>query len=331
MTLRLPLLAVASLAIVVVALLIGGVGPAHALSGLISGSVGSSAAWSGTLQETAPLLMCGIAVFLALKAGLFNIGVEGQFNVGALVAAVIALRVPGIVGMLLACIFGAIGGGLWALPAGVIKAYRGGHEVITTIMLNSIAALLTTALVAKTFRDPSEESPTTSTLPLKLPTLISQPVAVTWMLPIGILLVMAVWWWLGRRVSGYELQVVGKNPVAADFAGIDRRQTIVRAMLISGMIGGLAGALQVVAVEGRFFADFSPGYGFDALGVALLAGENAFALLPCALLFGILSKGGTAIQIFGVPKGIVLVVLGAVMINAAAIRFEWGGRRVRSS
>lgn len=331
MNFRVPLLVLASVAIVYAALLVGGVQPGHALSGLISGSMGSSAAWSGTIKETAPLLLCGIAVFLALKAGLFNIGVEGQFNVGALTCAVVALKAPGLFGLILGALCGAVAGGIWALPAGLIKAYRGGHEVITTIMLNNIAALLTTALVAKVFRDPSEESPTTASLTTKLPSLMESPVQLTWMLPIGIALTVLVWWWLSRRVSGFELQVVGKNPVAAEFAGIDRKKVIVRAMVLSGLIGGLAGALQVIAVEGRFFAEFSPGYGFDALGVALLAGQSALGLLPCALLFGVLAKGGTAIQIFGVPKGLVLVVLGAVMINAAAIRFELGGLRVRSN
>lgn len=331
MNIRVPLLIAASLAILAAALLVGGVAPAHALSGLLTGSMGSAGAWSGTLRETAPLLLCGIAVFLALKAGLFNIGVEGQFNVGALTCAVVALRIPGLAGLVIGCLCGALAGSLWALPAGLIKAYRGGHEVITTIMLNNVAALLTTALVAKAFKDPTEESPTTASLVQKLPSLMERPVQVTWMLPLGIAFAVGLWWWLGRRVSGYELQVVGKNPVAAEFAGIDRRKVIVRAMVLSGLVGGFAGALQVAAVEGRFFAEFSPGYGFDALGVALLAGESALGLLPCALLFGILAKGGTAIQIFGVPKGIVLVVLGAVMINAAAVRFELGGRRARSS
>ena len=331
MNFRVPMLILASLGLVAGALIIGGVAPGQALSGLLSGSIGSSGAWSGTLRETAPLLLCGLAVFLALKVGLFNIGVEGQFNVGALSCAVVALKIPGILGLIIGCAVGAIAGGLWALPAGLIKAYRGGHEVITTIMLNNVAALLTTALVAKVFRDPSEESPTTATLINKLPPVINAPVQITWMLPLGIAFAVLIWWWLGKRVTGYEFQVVGKNPVAADFAGIDRRKVIVRAMVLSGLIGGFAGAMQVIAVEGRFFAEFSPGYGFDALGVALLAGESALSLLPCALLFGSLSKGGTAIQIFGVPKGIVLVVLGAVMINAAAIRFELGGRRARTS
>jgi general nucleoside transport system permease protein len=123
-------------------------------------------------------------------------------------------------------------------------------------------------------------------------------------------------------MSSKPLQAVGANSRAAEFAGIDQRKTMLLAMLASGAIAGIAGAVQVLAFEGRFYSGFSPGYGFDALGVALLAGNNALGILPAALLFGILAKGGTALQIEGVPKGITTVVLGFLILISAAVRYR---------
>jgi simple sugar transport system permease protein len=307
------------------ALLLGGFSPGETTNTLIRGSLGSPGAISGTLRETTPLLIAGLAVFIALRAGLFNIGAEGQFVMGAMASAVVALRMPTPVGCLLGLVAGAIAGGLWALPAALIKAYRNGHEVISTIMLNNIAGFLTTYLVSGALKDPTQQSLTTERiLPGgKLPDLFSAPpLFVNAGLLLGVLAVGATVWWLGQTVSGYELQAAGANPTAARFAGVDVRREIVRAMLISGGLSGVAGAVQVLAFEGRFYANFSPGYGFDALGVALLAGGSALGTLPAAVLFGILAKGGTALQIASVPKGLTTVLLGILIFVAAAIRYR---------
>jgi len=319
------LLAIAGLLIIVGAIVAAGVSPLAAGQKLFEGTLGSSAAFSGTLRETTPLLFAGVAVFLALRAGLFNIGVEGQLVMGAVTAAFLALKIPGPVGMALAILGGIIAGAVWALPAGLIKAYRGGHEVITTIMLNSVAGFLTTALVAGPLKDPGQESTTTASISQSsmLPFLWdSGPLRISSALLLALLLVFALGFWLRRSVSGFELQLVGANPRAAELAGASRQRTIVWAMVLSGAIGGLAGAVQVLAFEGRFFSGFSPGYGFDALGVALLAGNLAAGILPAALLFGILAKGGTSIQILGVPKGITLVILGLLILAFASVRYR---------
>ena len=320
---RLVALILGAFAVLTVAVLATGVGPGAALESLVKGSFGSGSAISGTLRETTPLLIAGIAVFLALRAGLFNIGVEGQLLVGALTAAVVALKVPGWIGLILAIPASMLAGGLWAFPAGWIRAYRNGHEVITTIMLNNIALLLTGWLVAGPFRDSSQEAPTTPAIPVNLPAIYSRPpLSVSCALIIGIALAIGLAWWLSRTVRGYELEAVGGNPTAAQFAGIDSRRIMVRAMTASGAIAGLAGAMQVLAYEGRFYSGFSPGYGFDSLGVALIAGANPIAIVPGSLLFGMLAKGGTALQIEGVPKGITVVVLGLLILVAAAIRYR---------
>jgi general nucleoside transport system permease protein len=322
---RLLALIAGAIGILVGGFLLAGVGPVESIATLIRGSLGSGAAIAGTLRETSPLLMLGIAVFLGLRAGLFNIGVEGQFLVGAMAAAVVAIRVPGVPGFLAATLVGMAAGALWALPAAWIRAYRNGHEVITTIMLNNVAIFFTAALVSGPLQDRTQDSPSTAYVAesARMPMLVNNPpIMVNSVLIVGVLIAIALAFWLRRTVPGYELQAVGANSTAATFAGIEPKKVIMKALTSSGAIGGLAGAMQVLAYEGRFYQGFSPGYGFDALGVALLSGGSALAVIPSSLLFGILSRGGIALQIEGVPKGITTVVLGLLIIVAAAIRYR---------
>lgn len=326
-TASIAILSACGIALLAVAILATGAQPMEALQTLLKASLGSPKAISDTLKEMTPLLIAGTAVYLALKAGLFNIGVEGQFTVGACAAAVVALRFPGALGLFLGCGAGMLAGALWAFPAGWIRAYRGGHEVITTIMLNSIAALFTTALVTGPIKDPTQEGTTTASITdaTKLSHLYnSGPWTINSGLLIGVLLAIALGVWLRKSVSGYELRAVGANPTAAATAGIDARRVMLRAMMASGAIGGLAGAIQVLAFQHRFYAGISSGYGFDALGVALLAGPVAVGLLPGAFLFGVLTKGSSQLQIMDdpVPKGITTVVLAVLIVLAAAIRYR---------
>ncbi len=326
---RLIVLVLGAFALIWLCLMITGITPPVAVSEFFVGALGSKAGWRDTLKEATPLLIIGVAVFLALRAGLFNIGAEGQFLVGACAAAVVALRVPGIAGILLAIVAGMVAGGLWAYPAGLIKAYRGGHEVITTIMLNNVAAFLTTGLVAGPLKDPDQQSPTTDLIDAgtRLPWIYSDgPLRINLALLIGLAVVAGFAFWYRRTVAGYEVSATGANPVAAETAGIAIKRVTVRAMSASGAIAGLAGAIQVLAYENRFYAGFSPGYGFDGLGVAILAGVSAWGIVPSAILFGIISKGTSALQLLGVPKGLSAVLLGLLIIVFAAYRY----RRPRS-
>ncbi len=328
-TWALSALIVAAFLIVIGALLLAGAQPGHTFVDLITQTLGSAGAISATLEEVTPLLISGIAVFLALKAGLFNIGVEGQFTVGALAAGVVALRIPGLVGVAFAIFAGIVAGGLWALPAAAIKAYRGGHEVITTIMLNQVAALITTALVAGPFKPANEQEPKTALLAEAsyLPNIVkSGNLEVSSGLLIGAVTAIGLWLWLSRSVSGYELRAVGANQTAARFAGINHRLVILKAMVWSGAIGGLAGAVQVLSFQHDFVPGMSSGYGFDALGVALLAGATPLGLFLSSLLFGVLNRGGPMIQVLDqVPKGITSVILGLLIVIAAALRYRKSG------
>lgn len=345
--LRLVVLLAASTVAVLALLYVSGVAPVEAFRGMAHGAFGSPDAWRGTLRQTMPLLFTGLSVFLGLRAGLFNIGVEGQLIVGALAAAVVALSLPGPLGLMGGAIAGMAAGALWTLPAGWIKAYRGGHEVITTIMLNNIASLLTAYLVGGPLKAAGSQMPTTGTIEAtsRLPSLLLlQPRdgGSQWRLgsaddpamreigrvvfemslgiPLGVVLIAVLAYWLYRSVAGYELRAVGANARAAEFAGVDARRVTVRSLAVSGALAGLGGALTAMGPEGRFFAGFSPGYGFDGLGVAILAGSNPWGIAPAALLFGALNKGALSVQILDVPKGITGVILGVLIIAFAAAR-----------
>lgn len=330
---KIGLLVVCALALLAGAFALVGVSPAQALSTLWSSNFGAlgdapgpsrPVAISGLLREMMPLLFLGAAVFLALRAGLFNIGAEGQFLVGGIAAAAVALSVPGAAGMLLAIGTAMLVGAIWAFPAAWIKAYRNGHEVITTIMMNQIAVYVTTVLVAGVLKDKEQESTTTAVLNAgsRLGALPIGGVTINYAILLALALVVTGAYWFKRSVGGFEVKAVGGNPTAAKFAGIKAPRVQFRAMMVSGAISGLAGALQVVATEGRYYAGFSPGYGFDALGVALLAGNSMLGVIPAALGFGMLNKASTALTIEGVPKGITGVVLGLLIVIFAAIRYR---------
>lgn len=318
-------LVIGAFLVVLLALQVSGVTPAVAVSDFVKGSVGGPAAWRETLRETTPLLVAGLAVFVALRAGLFNIGADGQLVMGALVAAVVALKVQGPVGVVLASLGAMVAGALWALPAAWIKAYRGGHEVISTIMLNNIAGFLTGWIVTGPLRDTSQQSPTTKLLPMAttIPLVVNEPpFRLSLSLVVGVLCVIGFAFWSKKTVAGYELDATGANPTAAHTAGIQVKAVMMKAMMCSGAIAGLAGAFLVLAFEKRFYANFSPGYGFDALGVALLSGGSAWGLFPSAFLFALLSAGTSSLQLSGVPKGLSGILLGLLIIVFASVRYR---------
>ncbi len=297
--------------------------PLEALARMFSGSLGTRVGLANTLREFTPLLLTGTAVYIALRAGLFNIGADGQFIVGGAAGVWAALAFPNAFGILAALVLGALAGAAWAWPAAWIKAHRGGHEVITTIMLNNIAYLVTLMLANGPLKDPDKQSPTTAFIAdsAKIPPLVEAGrSSLSWALPLGIIVALGLWQWLSRTVGGYEVKAVGEGPKAAEAAGVKIKSVMTRAMLASGGTAGLAGALQVLASSHRFYKGFSPGYGFDALGVALLAGPSPGALVPSAFLFAVISQGAKAVSFLGIPRGLSGILLGLLIIVFAAWR-----------
>jgi general nucleoside transport system permease protein len=293
----------------------------HALSALVSGAFGSWYAFgSGTLVRATPLLLTGLAVAIAFQAGVFNIGAEGQFLVGAAAAAVAALtlpRFPASVIIPLTLLAGSIAGAIWAWIAAILRVRFQVLEVISTILLNFVAANLLSYLVRGPMQEPTHVYPQTSTIArtAQLPRLGTMT-----RLHIGFLIAVvacvASWWIIRYTAGGFRLRVVGANPFAARSAGrIDVERVTVRAFLASGALAGLAGAIEVTGVTYALYENISPGYGFTAIAVALLARLNTLGVIVTGILFGALEAGGSAMQRdAGVPSVIVSVVEAGIIL-----------------
>lgn len=298
----------------VLSILIMGVGQLELIRSVFTGAFGSLDGFAGTLKEMTPLLGCGVAVYLALRAGMFNIGVEGQFMVGALAAAAVGLKVPGGLGIGLGLLAGALFGAFWALPAAWIRAFRGGHEVISTIMLNEVARHISTALLSGPMKDPNSQSESTATLTSTLPPIVNQPM-ISAALPITVVLLLMMAFWLRKTVKGFTLEMTGASVTVAKSAGVPVPWVLFNSLISSGAIAGLCGALHVLAIEHRVYSGFSSGFGFDALGVALLAGSQPWAMLGSAFAFGALKQGfSTAGVMLSVPKGLSTLLLGMAIL-----------------
>jgi simple sugar transport system permease protein len=217
---------------------------------------------------------------------------------------------------------GAIGGAVWGLLPGLLKAKRGVHEVISTIMLNYIAFYLVHYLVTNPLKDVRTMAPQTPEIQSSaiLPC-IAQGSDVHWGILIALLCAVGFWFLMHRTVIGYEITAVGLNQKAARVSGVNVSYTIVLAMLLSGALAGLAGAVEILGVHHKFYDQFSPGYGFDSIAVALLGNNSAVGTLLSALLFGALRNGALNMQLaVNTPKEIVTLIQ-AVIIVFAGIRF----------
>ena len=314
------------LALSVVVLLAAGFDVGKALGALVSGSVGSWYAFgSGTLVRATPLILAGLAVAVALRAGVFNIGAEGQFLVGAAAAAAFALasaELPGLIAMPLTLVAGAAAGAAWASIAAALRARFHVSEVISTIMLNFVAGYLVSYLVRGPLQEPLHIYPQTPTIPLaaQLPRLASTT-RLHWGFAIAVAACAVAWWMLRFTAAGFRLRVVGANPEAARVAAqIDVVRATTRTFLLSGALAGLAGAIELTGLTFALYDNISPGYGYTAIAVALLARLDAAGVLLTGTLFGALEAGGTAMQReAGVPSVIVAVVEAIVILVLVSV------------
>jgi simple sugar transport system permease protein len=266
-------------------------------------------------------------VALAFRAGLFNIGGQGQMLVAAAAAGWVGFGVSGVpfpLHLLMALVAGIAAGALWAGIAGLLKARTGAHEVIVTIMLNYVAFYLIAYLLATPglLQAPGSSNPTTPPTPpsAQLPGLLGDRFNLTWGFVLSLLAVVGVWWLLNRSSAGFSFRAVGENPSAARVAGIDTGRATVSSMLVAGGLVGLAGASQVLGgVTTGFGSDIDAGIGFDAITVALLGGSNPWGVLAAGILFGAFKAGGSTMQAAeGVPSDIVLVVQSLIVLFIAA-------------
>jgi simple sugar transport system permease protein len=261
--------------------------PRELLSILVSGSVGSRFALEGTLLKSVPLLLTGLSVAIAFRAGVWNIGGEGQFIVGALAALVASPY--GIVASLLASM---IAGALWASIATAMRLWRNAPEVLTTILLNFTAIHLLGWCVNGPLRERAAQYPQTDAADTALP-LLGRVHA-------GVFLAVAAcvfaWWLIYRTAEGLRLRATGFNPFAAEWAGINVRAQVARAMAISGAAAGLAGGIELLGVTHRLFERFAAGYGYSGIAVALLAQLHPLATIVSAAFFGALVTGAGELQ-----------------------------------
>lgn len=313
---------------------------------LLKGSVGSLNALSETLTAAFPLVLAGLGLALGFRAGLFNIGAEGQLLMGGLAAVVVGFSLPGLPAVLLLplCLLaGAVMGAFYASIAGVLRAYTGAHEVISTIMLNLISYRLLDYILRQPFVQlPGRSDPISKSVPpnAALPRLldwIEPNLRVHAGLVLMLIAVAAVWWLLFRTKLGFELRASGENPDAARYAGMRASLIIVLAMAIAGALAGLAGANQVLGVLGRASPGFSAGIGFDAIAVALLGRSHPVGVLFAGLLFGALEAGGRQMQVdagvsvdlIGIIQALIIVFIAAPLLVRAI--FPWGFARDRKA
>ena len=310
---------VKALLAIVCALLVGafvliliGNDPVAAYRSLLGGAFGSKRCFGENLLSTTPLLFGGLSFLFAYRCGLFNLGIEGQIAMGGMAAAYIGYAIKGLpasVHIPLVLLGSALAGALWASGPGYLKARFGIHEVISTIMLNHISFKITGFMLAVggPMKDPSDEMPASAYIleSAKLKR-IWPGTRLHWGIILAICIAFLVWFILFRTRLGYKIQAVGKNRFAAETAGISINKNYIIAMLISGALGGLAGGVEVAGIHYRLLDSFSPGYGFDAIAVGLLAMLHPFGVIASAFLFGILRSGAIFMQaIAGVSKDLV--------------------------
>lgn len=286
-----------------------------------------------TLSETTILIFAGVAVAIAFRAGIFNIGAQGQLVVGALATAIVLLQVAphlsGLVGSVvllsLGLAVGGIAGGLFAAIPGALLAYAEANEVITTIMLNFVASAVALYLASNQFKDPDSFANQTVPLPdhALFPSVIFRArddfsiIA----LGLGIVFLVAIWYLLNHTSLGYDIRTSGLQPDAAEYGGVDAERTVMAGMVLSGALAGIGGAVYVLMVLGNFQVGV-PGYGFDGITVSILAGNNPLGVGFAGLLFGVLKSGSIVVDVgTDVPPQLVGVLRGLIILFVAMPEF----------
>jgi simple sugar transport system permease protein len=321
-----PALAVVlSLLIAAIIILLIGENPISAYVEMFKGAVGSRLSWADNITKMTSLLLTGLAVGFGFRAGVFNIGAEGQMTVGGIMAVFVGINmgnVPAVVAIPLTMAAGIIGGAIWASIAGFLKAKTGAHEVISTIMLNWIAYHLSNYLVAGPLAvgqgvPKSPEIAKSAQLP---PLITVQASTVPSGIIVAIVAAVVVYIILQKTTMGYELKAVGYNPYAAEYGGISISKNIVLTMAISGGLAGLAGSVEVMGVYHRIFGSFTGDRGFDGITIALIGQNNPIGIIFSAFLISSLRAGSNSMQSIGIPDDIVTIIQGIIILFVAADR-----------
>jgi simple sugar transport system permease protein len=317
------------LASVLLAMLIGtlivlfsGANPIEAYAGLFKGAFGDLSKIGRTLEKATPLLLSGLAVSFAFKAGLFNIGAQGQLIFGAITAAAIGFGIEGLpvyIHLPLALFGGALAGALFGSIPGILKTTTGAHEVITTIMLNFVALNITDYLADGPWKDNSPGNVVARTPEILETAAIPRVAGLPLGFLIAVLLAILVWWLLAKTTIGFEIRTAGLNPHAAKYAGIKVGRTIILTMIISGLLAGTGGAIETLGIVGRYQPGFNVGLGFDGITVALLGKTHPIGNIFAALLIGAMNAGASQMQFSaGVAHEIIDVIQSLILFFVAA-------------
>jgi simple sugar transport system permease protein len=306
--------------------------PVNFVSELLNGVVGSERGIAVTLRESVLFILAGVSVAIAFRAGIFNIGVHGQLIVGGLTTAMTILYLApylpenalgGWALMLTGTVTGIVAGGLYAALPGVMKAYADANEIITTIMLNFIAIGVVKYLLSGPFQGEEVQAIRTATLPehVRLPKLVfsTGSFSIIALVAALVVVVLASLLLIRTRV-GYDMVTSGQQERAARYSGVEAKQLIVGTMTLSGMIAGLAGAIYaIMVIRGFVNPEGISTYGFDAIAVSLLAGNNPLGVVPAGILFGGLARGGSFAGVAtDVPAQLIDGVVGFIVLFVAA-------------
>ena len=320
-----------SLAALIGALLIGAVfillaksDPVRAYKVMLTGPFSSSFGLTETLVRTTPLLLTGLGIIISFRSGVLNIGGEGQILIGAIAAAGVALKLeslPSVVLFPLVLLSGAAAGGIWGGIAGFLKARLNVNEILSTVMLNQIAAQLYLLLIRGILIDPQEVAYGTG---VPQTALVPSAVWLSRLIPgtrlntgfvLALVLAVAVYVLLMKTTVGYRLRAVGAGPEAAKYAGINVPFYMVLSMFLAGAMAGLAGTVEVLGVHHRALEDISAGYGFSAIVAALFGRLHPIGVIPASILFGALILGADMMQrAVSIPAAIVMVIQGFIIL-----------------
>jgi len=276
-----------------------------------------------SLTAVTPYIFAGLAVALGFRCGLFNIGAEGQFGIGALCSAFVGYSIKGLpwfIHLPLALLAGAAGGAIWGAIPGYLKAVTGAHEVVNTIMMNYISFNLSDWLLNGPMKAPGFR-PITPVVQdsAMLPGFFPYPSRFNWGFILALLFAFLVYWFLFKTTLGMEIRAVGANPDGARYAGMNIVRNYVLAMTLSGALAGLAGATQVLGVDHWVGQSFSSGYGFDSIAIALLGQSHPLGVVLAATLWGFMRSGATNMQsMANIPLDVISIIQGLVVIFVAA-------------
>ncbi len=304
-------------------ILLMGFSPIEAYAMMLSGSFQNINSIGETVVSAIPLIFSALSFALAYKSGFFNIGVEGQIYMGALCTILVGTLkgMPSALQMPLTILAGFAGGALWGLLIGFLKVRFGANEMITSIMLNYVATIFVSYCVSGPLKEQSDSGMSQTeavATGVRLPRFIPGT-----RLHAGLFLALAAllffWVFIWKSRKGYELRVMGLNHFAADYAGIKTKQNVLLVMLVAGGVAGLAGCVEILALQGRLMAGFAGNFGFNGITVALLGDCTPVGILLSALLFGALNSGSNKMEMLvGVPSATVSVMQGIIILAVVA-------------